>query len=83
MTVIKPSLLFVISKFPDSREAIKRLYRENGNFQIICGDYQKCVDAVEYWNRSTRENAPKWAEEYSSLLTELEEEIRDFLGEPH
>jgi hypothetical protein len=79
MSLIKPSLFLVMSKFPDQKDAIKSLFLNNNNFQEICSDYQKCTEAIEYWRQSTLENACLRADEYSNLLLELEDEVRSYL----
>jgi len=81
LSSIKPSLFLVMSKFPDQKDAIKSLFLKNNNFQEICGDYQKCTEAIEYWRQSTRENSALRADEYVALLMELEEEICEYLVE--
>jgi hypothetical protein len=79
MTVIPPSLFIVLKRFPERKDCIKRLFRENDNFQSICEDYRNCAEAVRYWNRSESEEAPARREEYAALLRDLEEEILENL----
>jgi hypothetical protein len=55
------------------------MYIRDKTFKSVCEDYQKCVEAVEYWKRSPFEKAPQREDEYAILLIELEEEICDYL----
>ena len=75
MAIIKSGVFHVLEKFPDHAEDIKRLYKENQDFQIMCEDYRQCSTALRYWNRSASEEAPARREEYGMLLRDLEEEI--------
>jgi len=75
MSIIKPSLFLIFERFPDSKEAVKTLYRESEDFQSLCEDYRQCVLALRYWSRSPEDYAPSRRQEYTVLLRELEEEI--------
>ena len=76
--------LFLIKKrYQDNKDILRRLYLEDTTFKSICDDYQKCAEALEYWNRSTLEKAPMRVKEYSALSAELEEEIRCYLGDSY
>ena len=83
MSVIHPSLFLIMERFPDRGDNLRRMYLKSETFKTICEDFKKCAEAIEYWNRSNHENASKRAKEYSDLLAELEEEIRDYLGGSH
>ena len=39
VTITKSSVFHALEKFPDRAGEIKRLYKENQDFQIICEDY--------------------------------------------
>lgn len=79
MSVIHPSLFFILKRIPDRGHIISQAYRRDNTFKSICDDYQKCAEALEYWNRANHETAPNRVKEYSLLLLELEEQIRDYL----
>lgn len=82
MTVIHSSLFLIIKRFPECKESIRRLYRESENFQEACEDYQKCADALRYWNKSDSEEAPARRDEYTDFLRDLELEIARILNAP-
>jgi hypothetical protein len=81
MPVIHPSLFLIMKHFPGHEDILRRMYIRNETFKSICNDYQKCAEAVEYWKRSNLEKAPLRADEYATLLMELEEEICEYLVE--
>ena len=81
MAVIPTNIFFAIKLFPEDRNTILKLYRENENFQTICDDYQKCDRALKRWHQSSSERAPARREEYADLMRELELEIRQYLNE--
>ena len=81
MSVIPPGLFIVLKRFPERKDGIKRLFKENGDFQSVCEDYRNCAEAVRYWNQSDSEEAPARREEYGVLLRDLEAEILECLNE--
>jgi len=70
----------VIERFPDFKETITRLFRGNENFQALCEDHQRCVDALRYWGRSEKDVAEARRDEYASILLDLETEISQRLN---
>ena len=81
MSVIQTSVFTVVKRFPDRKEAVKRLFRESDTFQTVCEDYRRCVEALRHWNQSASEEAPARREEYAALLRDLETEILQSLNE--
>ena len=81
MTVIHSNLFHVVKRFPDRKEAVKRLFRESDTFQTVCEDYRRCAEALRHWNQSASEEAPARREEYAALLRDLETEILQSLNE--
>ena len=81
MPVIRTSIFTAIKRFPDRKDTIKRLYKENNNFQTICEDYRKCLEAHLYWNESGSKVASARREEYATLRGELETEIIQSIAE--
>ena len=81
MAVIQTSIFNVIKRFPDHKDKIKWLYKENNNFQTICDDYRKCQEAYIYWNASGSKEAPERRQEYGMLQGELESEIIQSVAE--
>ena len=80
MTIIKSSVFHVLEKFPDRAGDIKRLYKKNQEFQIICEDYRQCAEALHHWNQSNQKEAATRRQEYEQLLQELVDEICLYLN---
>ena len=81
MDKVHADLSAVINRFPDLREAIRKLFLKSKRFQSVCQDYRNCRDAWFYWSRSDHPEAAASAEDYSALITELEAEILESLNE--
>jgi len=81
MTVITTSVFNVVRRFPDRKDAVKRLFNKSETFQTVCEDYRKCAVALEHWKHSTSEEAPIRRAEYAALLQDLEGEILQSLDE--
>lgn len=81
MTVIHPGLFLILQRFPDHKDALRQMYRESESFQSTCYQYQKCSEALRYWAKSRRADAPDRHREYMMLLHELELEIINSLEE--
>ena len=81
MAVIESNLFYVVKRFPDRKKKILELFRKNQDFQTICDDYRRCLQALQRWNRSTSEEAPACRKEYADLLQELELEILQVLND--
>ena len=81
MTVIQPSLYMLFDRFPDRKETIKALFKNNESFRILCEDYHQCAEALRFWNQSSSEDAPARMREYKALLQELEKEILKTVNE--
>ena len=81
MTVIKSSVFKVLETFPGNRDAIKRLFKKNREFQSICEDYRQCADALQHWSQSNEKEAPARRREYEQLVQELMDEICLYLNE--
>lgn len=81
MAVIQSNLFYVVKRFPNRKDTIKRLYKENKNFQTICEDYRKYLEAHQHWNESGSKEASARREEYATLLGELETEIIQSIAE--
>ena len=81
MTITKSSVFHVLEKFPDRAGEIKRLYKENQDFHIMCEDYRQCAEALHHWNQSHRKEAVTRRREYEQLFQELMDEICLYLNE--
>jgi hypothetical protein len=75
MRVIHSNLFFIVKRFPEHKEIIKRLYSESENFQEMCNDYQECDRALRHWSQSHSEDSPERRNEYAALMQDLEAEI--------
>ncbi len=65
----------VMERFPDKKEVIDRLFVSSQSFETLCDEYESCLTALRYWRESSLSEAPDFRNEFSSLLSELEEEI--------
>ena len=81
MPVIRTNIFTVMKRFPDRKDSIKRLYKRNSDFQTICEDYRKCMEAYLYWDKSGSKEAYERREEYAMLREELETEIMQSFAE--
>jgi hypothetical protein len=72
-------LLLIMERFPEERQALRRLFEGSQSFQSLCNDYLECCTALRDWQQSTSEEAPAWRDEYTQLLLELEQEVRQYL----
>ena len=81
MVVIHPSQFLVMKRFPEHRDELRQMYRTSESFQVLCQNYQKCAEALEYWTKSEHIEASNRQREYSDLLKELELEIIQSLEE--
>lgn len=70
----------VLDRFPDHTEEIRRLFKEEENFRILCEDYRRCVKALYFWSRladgdAGEREAAERRNEYAELQLDLETEI--------
>jgi len=72
-------LLLIVERFPEERQALRRLHEASQSIQSLCNDYLECRAALRDWRQSTAEEAPVWRAEYTQLLLELEQEVRQYL----
>jgi hypothetical protein len=80
MSVIHPGLFRIFERFPDRKNAITWLFSGSEDFQMLCEDYRKCTDALQYWSQSSQDCAPERRYEYERILRELEDEIMQNLN---
>lgn len=81
MTVIQPSLFILLERFPERKETIVALFKNNESFRTLCEDYRQCGEALQHWIQSLDEDAPVRMQEYEALLQDLEEEISHNVNE--
>ncbi len=77
----KAGFVSVVERFPERREELRRLFETSQPFQALCDEYEVCLTALRYWRESDLPEAPEFRNEFSSLLSELEQEILDHLRE--
>ena len=79
--MIQPGLFALFERFPNHKSAIKTQYLQSDSFKTLCSDFKQCAAAIKYWKRSPDEEATQRSKEYMALLAELEEEVRQILGD--
>ena len=72
-------LCAILSRFPDQRDKLQRLFERSASFQSLCDDHMRCAEALRYWQQSVADEAPARREEYARLLKDLEAEIQQSL----
>ncbi len=65
----------VIKRFPEHRQTIEGLFKNNSSFRTLCSDYLRCSKALGFWAKSGQSEASYRSQEYEALLFELELEI--------
>ena len=66
-------------RFPDKKQSIDRLLAEDPEFLALCEDYDVCVNALQYWSKSTEPEAESRVNEYSTLAHAIEEDVVEAL----
>jgi len=67
-------------RFPDKKHSIDFLMANDPEFLDLCQDHDACVDALRYWAKSEEPEAANRANEYHTLVRELQEEITQALA---
>ena len=80
MSVIQSGLFLIMQRFPHHRDILRDMYKQNHDFKVLCEDYQKCSQALNFWLKSERNEAVTRCREYSHLLQDLELEVNRSLG---
>jgi len=70
---------YIMKRYPEKTLQIRRLVLRDSGFRTICEDYGKCVEAMEYFDHSQDPRAKARADEYRTLIQDLEEEISQAL----
>jgi hypothetical protein len=68
----------VLERFPDHRAEVVRRMVADTDFRSLCQDYEDCAQALARWSQAA-EASPDRVTEYTQLLEELEQEIREIL----
>jgi hypothetical protein len=66
-------------RLPDQKHRIDRLMAEDPEFLAMCEDFDACVNALRYWDKSKEPEADTRLNEYRILARELQEEIAQAL----
>jgi hypothetical protein len=77
MTVIKPGLFLIMRQCPSHKNMLRRMYLDSRSFQTLCDDYQKCLEAQEYWAQSTAIQAQERSNEYREMMQGIKIEIKE------
>ena len=80
---INDSVARVITQFENWKTCIEQPFEQRDDFRSLCEDYDVCAGALEKWQTSTVAIAAQRQQEYSELLPELGQEIRDWLENHH
>ena len=76
---IEDSVARVIIQFKDWETCVEQSFQESDDFRALCEDYAVCARALENWQASNSALAVQRCQEYTELLAELGEEIKDWL----
>jgi hypothetical protein len=77
----KAAVVLIMEKFPEAATRIWELFQQSYSFQSLCEDYRDCLTAWQYWGQAATAGAPALFQSYADLLQELEEEVRQYLGQ--
>ena len=67
-------------KFSKVQHIIEKLYKGDDTFRSIYKDYQTYLDALQFWEQSSSDDAAARRGEYTQLVGELEEELMQILN---
>ena len=76
---------FIVDRLPHRELDIRRCFARDESFRAICADYAEARMARDHWQQAARQGdseGQRIAEDYNSLLAELEEEIVSYLNRP-
>jgi hypothetical protein len=67
-------------KFSKVRFIIEKLYKDDNTFRDIYDDYQTYLNASQFWEQASSDDAAARRSEYTQLVSELEEELMQILN---
>ena len=67
-------------KFSKVQHIIEKLYKGDDTFRSIYKDYETYLDALQFWEQSSSDDAAARRSEYKQLVYELEEELTQILN---
>ncbi|MDK3075557.1 hypothetical protein QO034_21040 [Sedimentitalea sp. JM2-8] len=65
----------LVRRFPDLELGIKRLHRDDADFQSICEEMEMAEIACDRWK-----DLPDRADEYQKIFDRLQDEFLDYLS---
>jgi hypothetical protein len=77
--VLRPELARVLVRFPGEARLIRHLFMADPSFRSACDDYRLACEGLAKF-AMTSSTTPREAEDYRTLVHELEAEIRSMLG---
>ena len=80
MAIIHQGLFLIMHRFPDHKDALRRMFHQSDSFYTLCEDYQKCESALKFWGQSDHETALDRRLEYLEMIKDLEAEIQQRLS---
>jgi uncharacterized protein YdcH (DUF465 family) len=75
---MQKELDMIMENFPEHREKIAELFRNNEDFKSLCMDYWQCRIAMIKFRETVLDDV-RTENEYVKLLNELEQEAARFL----
>ena len=72
--------LKIPEQFSKVRHIIEKLYKDDDTFRSIYEDYETYLDALQFWEQSSSDDAVARRSEYTQLVGELEEELMQALN---
>ncbi len=79
MAVVHPCLFEIIKIFPQQKNKIIYLHKNNHTFRSICSDLNKCRDAYQHWSQQDSSEAKLREQEYRELVENLWSEIERYV----
>jgi hypothetical protein len=68
----------VLERFAEHGDQVARRLAADSEFRSLCQEYEVCAQALAHWSQAAQES-PDRVTEYTQLLEELEQEIREIL----
>ena len=69
----------IMERFPNETHNLSLLMAGNPEFLALSEDYDACINALRYWEKSQEPEAESRFVEYSILAQELEKEVAEAL----
>ena len=66
-----------MERFPNETHKLSLLTAGNPEFLALCEDYDACINALRYWEKSEEPEAKSRVDEYRTLAQVIEELIKE------